>query len=353
MTRNRLLIAVSPAAVESEWRSVVGALAGAIDALGQADMLAIRTGSSGWVRPADRAPVTAPEYGDTILVAGCGADDATQIGLLEAARIAGARVAVYVHDLTPLRRPEWFAPDHTARFGHWLQTVLSLAQLVIIPSSATGRDLDAFRRRHNIADHGTRKLRLGDGVLPSSSDPSPIQGPYVLLAAPFDQRTGHGVVLSAWRRLGARFAPGTLPRLVLAGGEGHLCGELRERLARGLPDVTAQFGPSPAELAALFAGCRFTILPAPVEGWGLPVTESFALGKPVFAANSGGLPEAGQRLARYFDPLDPDDLARNVERALRDQGDLSRWQAEIARGHQKRGWMDAAMELLGLIAALA
>ena len=165
--------------------------------------------------------------------------------------------------------------------------------------------------------------------------------------------TGHGVVLSAWRRLGLRFGAGGLPQLVLAGGDGRLCGELRERLSRGLPDVTMCLDPSPAEMASLMAGCLFSILPAPVEGWGLPVTESLALGRPVFAANSGGLPEAGQRLARYFDPLDPDDLARNVERALRDPGDLTRWQAEIVRLHQKRGWTEAALELLGLLATLA
>ena len=231
--------------------------------------------------------------------------------------------------------------------------MLPLAQLVIVPSSATGRDLDAFRRRHQLADPGTRRLRLGDSLLPATTDPAPFDFPYVLLAAPFDIRSGHGVVLSAWHRLGMRSTPGSLPKLVLAGGEGRLAGELRERLSRGLPDVIVRFEPSPAEMAALVAHCLFSILPAAVEGWGLPLTQSLAAGRPVFAANSGGLPEAGQRLARYFDPLDPDDLARNVERALRDLGDLARWQAEIARDHQKRSWNDAAVEALGLLAALA
>ncbi|MDT8349839.1 glycosyltransferase, partial [Roseomonas mucosa] len=62
--------------------------------------------------------------------------------------------------------------------------------------------------------------------------------------------------------------------------------------------------PSDEELLALYRGCRFTLFPSLFEGWGLPVSESLALGRPCIASNRTSLPEAGGALARYFDPDD-------------------------------------------------
>ena len=44
--------------------------------------------------------------------------------------------------------------------------------------------------------------------------------------------------------------------------------------------------PTDAELAALYQGCQFTVFPSLYEGWGLPVTESLAFGKPCLASSA-------------------------------------------------------------------
>jgi glycosyltransferase involved in cell wall biosynthesis len=353
MTERRWLLVVSPATTTSEWAEAAEAFAEALLTAADDALIPVRAGPNGWVRPADRAPVAAPDFRDIVLICAAGWDDPAQLPLLEAAQKAGARLVAYVHDIAPIRRPEWFPPERGKRFTDWLGALLGLCQMIVAPSAATIRDVEAWRRRTGLADLAAKRVRPGDAVLPPPTDRLPPQSHFVLMAGPLDARIGHSVVLSTWRRLGARANPGALPRLVIAGPPGHLTADLRERLTRGLPNVSYLPNAAPVAISALLDSCLFAIHPAPLEGWGFLVSDALARGKPVFAANSGGLPEAGQRSARYFDPLDTDDLARQVERAVRDPHDLRRWHNDIAANYQPRGWDEAAIELLTALAPLA
>ena len=48
------------------------------------------------------------------------------------------------------------------------------------------------------------------------------------------------------------------------------------------------------------------------EGFGLPILESMACGTPVVSSDAASLPELGGGAARYFDPLDVDEMASNI-----------------------------------------
>ena len=352
MTERRWLLVVSPTTTTSEWTQATDAFGNSLLATAEEFLIPVRAGPSGWVRPTDRAPVAPPDFRDIVLICAAGWDDPAQFPLLAAAHNAGARLIFYVHDITPIRRPEWFPAEHSKRFTEWMTALLGISQMTIAPSSATIRDIDALRRRLNLAEAPAKRIRPGDDLLPPPGDRLPAQSNFVLMPAPLDARNGHAVALSAWRRLGTRSAPGSLPRLVIAGPPGNMTTDLRERLARGLPDITYLPTAAPVAVSAMLDACLFVLHPAPLEGWGFVVSEALARGKPVFAANSGGLPEAGQRSARYFDPLDTDELGRHVERALRDQHDLQRWNKDIAANFVPRSWDEAAMELLTALAAL-
>ena len=59
---------------------------------------------------------------------------------------------------------------------------------------------------------------------------------------------------------------------------------------------------SDAQLASFYEGCLFTIYNSFYEGWGLPVTESFAFGKIVVTPSHSSLIEAGRGGAVFFEP---------------------------------------------------
>lgn len=75
---------------------------------------------------------------------------------------------------------------------------------------------------------------------------------------------------------------------------------------------------SDAELRALYEGATCFVHASLHEGFGLPPLEAMACGCPVLASRAASLPEVCGEAALYFDPQDPQDLARSVDRLLVD-----------------------------------
>lgn len=298
--------------------------------------------------------------GDTVVLAGGFARQhpPRQADIAHALAAQGVRVVLVVHDIARLNRPEWFAPQEQAAFRLWLDDILKVASLVLVPSDATGRDIGGYLHQGGLGSVPVRRVPMGDGVLDAApAGQISISRPFALVPTTIDTRRNQDVLVEGWRRLAARMPDRArplstpLPLLVLAGRLGEMSGDLALRLGR-VRDWNVALCPAEddATLAAMYRDCEFVIVPSLQAGWGAHVTQSLVLGRPVFAAKAGALPEAGGRLARYFDPMDPADLARAVERVLLDPPDLARWQGEIARDYQRQSWNDAAQ---GWLAALA
>jgi hypothetical protein len=63
----------------------------------------------------------------------------------------------------------------------------------------------------------------------------------------------------------------------------------------------------------LLQGCRALIFPSLYEGFGSPVLEALALGKPVLCSQATSLPEVAGDAAIYFDPRKPAEIVRAIE----------------------------------------
>ncbi len=60
----------------------------------------------------------------------------------------------------------------------------------------------------------------------------------------------------------------------------------------------------------LYRNCSFTVYPSFYEGWGLPVAESLAIGKPCIASSASSIPEIAGSMVEYFSPYDSARLAQ-------------------------------------------
>ena len=80
------------------------------------------------------------------------------------------------------------------------------------------------------------------------------------------------------------------------------------------------------------------MFPSFFEGWGLPVTESLALGKPCLTSDRTSLPEAGGKLARRFDPDNLHDAYRAIREVIDDPAGLARWEAQVRREFKPIPW---------------
>lgn len=68
------------------------------------------------------------------------------------------------------------------------------------------------------------------------------------------------------------------------------------------------------DLPALYNIARLMVYPSLFEGFGMPIIEAMATGLPVTCSNTTSLPEIAGDAALFFDPNDPDDIAKIVIR---------------------------------------
>jgi glycosyltransferase involved in cell wall biosynthesis len=183
----------------------------------------------------------------------------------------------------------------------------------------------------------------------------PAPGSYVLFVSTLEARKNHVLLFRTWRRLLTDLPRDRVPTLVFAGNVGWLVADLMQQLenARWLDGkIQLVSHPSDEELRALYRGCQFTVFPSLHEGWGLPVSESLALGRPCLASNTTSLPEAGGDLARYFDPENFDSAYRAVRGVIDDPAGLEAWREKVRRDFRPVPWSESATAIRRAVDAL-
>ena len=153
------------------------------------------------------------------------------------------------------------------------------------------------------------------------------------------------LLVRAWRRLLDEMPAAEVPALVFAGRVGYMVADLMQELRNSAflgGKVVLVDHPDDAELAALYRGCLFTVFPSLYEGWGLPVTESLAFGKPCLVAR-GDLAARSRRRARpLFRPGSVTDARAGTPRHAGRPRGLRAWEAQVRREFRPVPWADMA-----------
>ncbi len=142
-----------------------------------------------------------------------------------------------------------------------------------------------------------------------------LPGRFILYLGTLEPRKNLGTLLRAFADL-ARTQPGL--HLVLAGAKGWLYAELFELTqALHLEGRVLFPGFVPAEELPLWYNSALVFAyPSSYEGFGLPVAEALACGRPVVTSNVSSLPEAGGEAALLVAPDDAAALAAALGQAL-------------------------------------
>jgi glycosyltransferase involved in cell wall biosynthesis len=275
----------------------------------------------------------------------------------------GLRYALLVYDIIAIRRPEWCDPGFVHVFQSFIDRILPLCDIVLAISRATAEDVSAYAHERAIPLSGPvvpipmgsgfgRMLTAAETAPAPRSDRLPPPGGYALFVSTIEARKNHLLIFRVWRRLLEELPPERVPTMVFAGRVGWLVDDLMRQIANsnGLNGkLIVVEHPSDSELTALYQGCRFTVFPSLYEGWGLPVTESLAFGKPCLIADRTSLPEAGGTLARRFDPDNLHDAFEAIRDVILDPRDLARWEDQVRREFRPVPWTASAEALLAAL----
>jgi glycosyltransferase involved in cell wall biosynthesis len=172
---------------------------------------------------------------------------------------------------------------------------------------------------------------------------------YFLFLGGFDKRKNVSALVEAFAQLSS-----DAPPLVLAGKHKWDFTAASERIvALGLGErVLCPDGIADRDLPAIYQGAMALVHPSRYEGFGLQLVEAMASGLPVVASGTTSLPEVLDGCGLLFDPEDPADIARQMERIGRDQ-DLRIAMAEKGRQRARFfSWQKAAEQTLGVYMGL-
>lgn len=247
-------------------------------------------------------------------------------------QVGGLR-ATTIHDLVPLRFPDWVARRtlamHTTKYRNTART----CDLVFANSRATAEDVTELlsfpRERIHVAYPGIDPLFRAEG------ERADLGAPYILSVATLEPRKNLGALVDAFELVRRR-----RPELELAlvGPEGW--GE-RQSLER---DGVRLLGyVSDAELASLYRGAALFAYPSRFEGFGIPVVEALACGAPCVVSDHPSLDEACGEAPVRANATRPEELASALERAYSEREVLAGRGVEHARRFTWRACGEAVL----------
>jgi len=262
--------------------------------------------------------------------------------------IEGPKVAL-CHDLFPIQLPQFSTPQALENFPRYLYALRAFDGIAA-NSQSTQDDLDLYWKECGIpAKARVEVIPLGLHFSGSNNKEHKAlnETKEILCVGTFEGRKNQLNLLKAAENL---WKQGEKFELKFVGGINQRTGKeaakyLEELSKKGFP-VTWLGNLSDSTLKDTYQTTDFTVYPSLAEGFGLPVVESLAFGKPCICGQGGALKEVvWEGGCLTVDVSSSESIATGIKTLLHDDERFEELHTE-ARARTFLGWPDCAERLL-------
>lgn len=265
-----------------------------------------------------------------------------------------------MYDLVPIITPQFVTEETISGFETNLSKALELFDRWYAISENTKKDLLEVAGNYGISSDkldvdvihlgvdNPDELQDDAGLTPDLGVPFADGKKFSLFVSTLEARKNQSLVYLAHKLIydsGRRSLP-----TIIVGKRGWLSDDMINIISKD-PDVKDKIiwleRVDDRTLRWLYKNCSFTIYPSFYEGWGLPVAESLAMGKPCIASNSSSIPEIAGDLVEYFSPYDSSALSELICRYSKDEY-LELRKAKISSFHLPL-WLDCTEQIYNSI----
>lgn len=263
-------------------------------------------------------------------------------------------VVVTIHDVSYMEHPEYLPTSRAVQLQLSTRHTLKRAAKIITVSEfsrqhvsrAFGVDPEVIAVTPLAAQESFRVLNReqASGIVREKCG---IDGPYILHVGDLHPRKNQIGLIQAFRELLAAH-PKLRHKLVLAGKHTWFTAKVMEQVRRsGLEDRIILPGFVDDEiLPALYNAADVFAFPSFYEGFGLPVVEAMACGRPIVCSSATALPEVVDGAGLFFDPHDIGEQTRALRDILLDPELSARMERKSLQRAAFYDWRETARQTL-------
>lgn len=270
----------------------------------------------------------------------------------------GFQLEYFVHDTIPLLQPQWVFPDHRTLLAEEFGMIPWIANSLVFSTDHNAQLFSQYFQQNFVP------LTMNQRIVPLATelsfDPKEFSTNnrqdadkfYFLTVSTIEKRKNHRLIVDAIKNLRTNHPELRLPKFVFAGRVGWGVQDLIHDLnndpcywQNGQALVEIVEGLDDQSIGSLYTSALATIFPSFHEGWGMPVSESLALGVPTFASDDLNVSIASQGCAQFFKADNPSDLAHKLFSFITDPTEQAKM-LQLAGEFQTRTWFQYSEEVL-------